>query len=241
MKKSEEGAISNPDAYIGAIARRQAVSSIMGTCRCEVRQALAAFHARVEADVQRYKRELTAAEKWQIAEEIRKEQKPGRRAPEGFHLPVRQVGIEDALAIPDNGIPASSNGFDANSIAAKAERLLADGKPVAARHLAWNAVAERFGAPLVRPNRVTEKNAAKARRIVAEAGGVTAVADAALNRDVATEPAQAVLLPFGRLNQLSKKHVFDLLSTYPNVANQLWDATLTQATIKRKGRNGKRM
>jgi len=235
VKKSGENAITNPNGYIEAVARKQAVSSMMGTQRTEVRQALAAFHARVAAEAQLCGRDLTNEERDHIAEAVRMGQKPGRRAPEGFHIPVRQVSLdaEGVLEIPDETTPASTSGFDETSIAAKTERLLAEGKPVAARRLAWDAVAERSGAPLVAASTVSEKEAAKARRLVGEAGGVVAIADATPPGRATTPQARAVLAPFGDLDQLGEDRVFDLLTSYPAVADRLWDVALGQATISR--------
>lgn len=238
VKRNGADAITNPNGYIETIARQQAVSAMIGTTRTEVRQAISAFHSRVAATSQLYGRDLTAAEQDEIAEAIRGAQPPRRRAPEGFHRKTKVVSLEDAgvVNLADVSTPATTRGFDEDSIAARAERLLAAGEWVAARRLAWDAVAESTGAPLVAHESVTETEAARCRRLVADAGGVTAVANAAAPGGEPNETERAVLAPFGETDTLGRDRVFDLLAEYPDVADRLWDVALTQATVTRKNK-----
>lgn len=238
VHKSGEETITNPNGYIETIARKHAVSSMMGTNRTEVRQALAAFNARINAEAQLAGRDLTAEERDVIAEQVRQAQKPGRRAPEGFHRPIRHLPLDTAIVgdLVDEGTPATGRGFEPTSVAAKAERLLAEGKRVEARRLAWDAIAEGHGAPLVAVGTISEVAATNARRTVSEAGGVVAIVDATPPDAPLSPEAQAVLAPFGAISQLDQDRVFDLLTTYPAVADQLWETALSRATVARSNK-----
>lgn len=241
-RKTTLAPISNPVAYVETLARKQAVSTMMGTDRTEIRQALAAFNARVHAESQLAGRDLTSEERDTIAEQIRMGQAPGRRAPEGFHRPVRHVPLDDSTVgdLPDERMTGASLGFDPTSIAAKAEKLLSQPRGhVAARHLAWDAIAEERGAPFVAPGSIAEVQATQIRRTVQEAGGVVAVVDDSPAGAPLSPPARALLAPFGgadRLDQLSQDRVFDLLTAYPRVADDLWETAVSRATKGRRNR-----
>jgi len=231
-----------PGAYCSRVARNIAIRQVTRTDRTEVRQALSAYGAECAERSQSYGRNLSGAERDELAERIRLAQPATRRAPPGFHLPAKRVDLETWHGrvndqdgwdmLPDTSRPSSGDDFAIGSIGDQVERLMAAGGTTEARRLAYSAIAERAGAPLPATGSVTERHATAARKAVSEIGGVIAAIEQWRDGHVV---GAVVFAPFGdTVDDQGRDAVATVLASHPNLANELWDGAMSIATIRRR-------
>ena len=235
--------MANPGGWIHRIAYNIAARRVAGTNSSADLAALREYRTRLQAAESHCGHELSAAEADRRADEIRLARPPRRRPTSGFHRRVRQVSTE-ALG-PDWDAPAESNSLDGNEFRAHtpgavAEELLSrSGSPgrAAARRLAWDAVADVTGAPVVVPEVIDPGTARDAARLVDDAGGATAV-----SRRWALDPRQpaviALFTPFGRLDSVEQQAVIRTIHRSGGYGDQVWAAALQAATVTRDRRAG---
>jgi len=123
--------------------------------------------------------------------------------------------------------------FAAHTHGAIAERMLAGPGPRArqsARGLAWDAVADLTGAPIVVPEILDPPAARRAARLVDEAGGATAVARRWPD-DAHGPAAGALFTPFGQLDEDERAAVIRTIRRSGGHGDQVWAAALGAATF----------
>ena len=235
--------MANPGGWIHRISYNIAARRVAGTNSSADLSALREYRTRVQDAENRSGGALSAAEADRLADEIRMTRPPRRRPTPGFHRKVRTVSTE-ALG-PDWDTPAESNPLDdnefpAHSAGAAAENLLdGNGSPgrSAARRLAWDAVADVTGAPVVVPEVIDPGTSRQAARLVSDAGGATAV-----SRHWAKDPQNpavtALFTPFGRLEIDEQQAVIRTIHRSGGYGDQVWSAALRAATYRQGRRAG---
>ena len=168
---------------------------------------------------------------------------PRRRPTPGFHRRPRTVSTEALGPDWDQPIesnPLGSSEFRAHTAGAAAEkRLTANGNRgrVAARDLAWDAVADVTGAPVVVPDVIDPRSSRDAARLVDDAGGAVAV-----SRRWAHDPADpavaALFTPFGRLDTDEQRAVIRTIHRSGGYGDQVWAAALRSATYRPRRSTG---
>ena len=243
-------------AYLNTLARNIALQAI-GADRSYIRQAFRRYRQRCAERTQELGRSLSRREEDEIAAAIIAAQEPRRRAPADFHHRRRTVSLDapahryhgrdtrgesqssdetmaELLAAPDDpteGIIERESPLGA--IGERAAQLAATGDHARAKRLAWDALAELSGAPKVQPSVVTERHAARARKVIAEAGGAYAVARS-YDQGLAGQDVMAALFaPFGAIDDSKRDAVVATLLGHPHLAGELWDLALRSATAPR--------
>ncbi len=195
-------------------------------------------------------RSLTPLEKDELAESVRLSLPLHNRPVTGFHVPkVRAVvsldsmtvvkasqtdpgkdGVafyERALDITDGQKPVPNlDDFEEGSSGDRAVQLKSEGKQVAARALAWNAIAEFSGAPLCVTEPIGKRVAIRARANVAEAGGPLECARTYLETGAT---ADDLFAPFGSITDDERRTVCDTLVRHELYAEDLWRVAISQA------------
>lgn len=250
--------LQNPGAYINRVTDGIVQRMLTGESQSPDRAAVKMFRESVKETEQHLKRELSAAEKDAIAEEIRAEQPPGRRAKSGFHRPVIEAPVgnlvnDDGSAdvgVVDHAVGADGRNLDHGAAAegdfAEGElgdellEIMAEGKEGAvrnARRRAWDAIAGRYGAPLVAPSAVSEVQATKARRAISGGGGVLAVAGRWHSKSATAEETNAMFAPFtpsgGSLDFAQQERVVSSLHRLGDYADDMYDSALAASTRRR--------
>ena len=243
--------VRNDVGYLRTLAHSIAIQAI-GAERSYVRQAWRTYQARCDEAMQRLGHGLSRAQEDEIAASVVAAQEPRRRAPAGFHRkrhvvsldgPAhrldahdRGVAIATSLRGPDD-TEALATGRDRalGPLGEMAERLAAAGDHAGARRLAWDAFAELVGAPAVEASSVTEREAATARKAVADAGGAGALAGDHAAGLTSPERSEALFKPFGKLADDERDAVVAALSARRPLADELWDLALRAATKRRGG------
>ena len=235
--------MANPGGWIHRIAYNIAARRVAGTNSSADLAALREYRTRLREAESRGGRELSPAEADRLADEIRMARPPRRRPGAAFHRRVRTVST-DALG-PDWDAPAETNfpeagEFRAQSAGAAAEQMLSrNGSPgrSAARRLAWDAVADVTGAPIVVPDVIDPKTSREAARLVNDAGGAVAV-----SRRWASNPQHpavtALFTPFGRLDDTEQQAVIRTIHRSGGYGDDVWAAALQGATHRSVRRAG---
>lgn len=251
--------LQNPGAYINRVTDGIVQRMLTGEDQTPDRSAVKMFRESVKETEQHLKRGLTDAEKDAIAEEIRAEQPAGRRAKVGFHRPVIEApagNLMHADGSADLGVvdrPVGADGrdlehgsaaagdFEAGELGDELLTIMSAGKEGAvrnARRRAWDAIAGRYGAPLVAPDAVSEVQATKARRAIANGGGVLAVAGRWHSKTATAEESNAMFAPFtppgGSLNFAQQERVVSSLHRLGDYADDMYDSALAAATKRRE-------
>ena len=235
--------MSNPGGWIHRIAYNIAARRVAGTNSSADLAALREYRNRLQDAENRSGRALSPAEADRLAAEIRFARPPRRRPTPGFHRKVRTVSTE-ALGpdwdTPDPADPLSGTEFAAHTAGAVAENMLArnvSSDRTAARGLAWDAVADVTGAPVVVSDVLDPGTSREAARLVDEAGGAIAVARrwARNPRDPAVT---ALFTPFGRLDTEEQRAVIRTIHRSGPYGDQVWAAALRSATYRPNRRAG---
>lgn len=235
--------MANPGGWIHRISYNIAARRVAGTNSSADLAALREYRTRLQDAENRCGRALSPADEDRLADEIRLARPPRRRPTAGFHRRVRTVSTE-ALG-PDWDAPADSNTaetgeFRAHTAGAAAENLLfRSGSPsrAAARRLAWDAVADVTGAPVVVPEVLDPRRSRKASQLVDAAGGPVAVARR-WARDPQDPAVQALFTPFGRLDPAEQQAVIRTIHRSGGYGDQVWAAALQAATFNASRRAG---
>jgi hypothetical protein len=242
------GGVTNVGGYLHTTARSIALKRMTGLERSEDRAAYKRY-ASARADVeQELHRPLTKTEEDALAEKIRSEMPSRRRAGAGFHRQP-QVISTDVLEHPDwiiyravgGGEPNVANKaeFAAASAGEVASRLIDSGGRsnfVAARRLAWDAVADAVHAPAVAQSTISERSATATRKYMSAQGGAGEVARRWANGEATAEEEKALFAPFGGGLSMSEQiGVVRTLRANPAYADDLWGAAMFAATNVRGG------
>lgn len=131
---------------------------------------------------------------------------------------VFQATANEATVITDD--------FSNGSFGDRALRLKADGHQIGARALAWDAIAERAGAPLCTTTTIGKRAAIRARSNVAQAGGPLSCARSYLETGVTTDEFFA---PFGPIDDDQRRAVCETLTRHESYADDLWRIAISQA------------
>jgi hypothetical protein len=229
--------MANPGGWIHRIAYNIAARRVAGTNSSADLAALREYRSRLQEAENRCGRALSPVEADRLADEIRLARPPRRRPTPGFHRRVRTVSTE-ALG-SDWDAPADSNTaeigeFRVHTAGAVAENLLSrSGSPgrAAARRLAWDAVADVTGAPVVVPEVIDPGTARDAARLVDDAGGATAVSRRWVI-DPRNPAVTALFTPFGRLDSVEQQAVIRTIHRSGGYGDQVWAAALRAATYR---------
>ena len=235
--------MANPGGWIHRIAYNIAARRVAGTNSSADLAALREYRTRLQDAENRTGRALSAAETDRLADEIRLARPPRRRPTPGFHRKVRTVST-DALGpdwdAPVEGNPTEAGEFAAHTAGAAAENLLArNGSPgrSAARRLAWDAVADVTGAPVVVPEVIDPGTSREAEHLVEGAGGAAAVSRH-WARDPRDPAVTALFTPFGRLDRSEQQAVIRTVHRSGGYGDQVWAAALQAATYRSGRRAG---
>ena len=190
-------------------------------------------------------RPLTSRELDELAQELRMSLPASHRPGVGFHRPnVTVVSLDGATnQVNTDGDRASqidpmmfqalteeatviTDDFSDGTSGDRALRLKSDGHQVAARALAWDAIAERSGAPLCTTTPIGARAAARARSSVAQAGGVLSCAQSYLKTGTTTDDFFA---PFGPIDDVQRRAVCETLARHESYANDLWRIAISRA------------
>lgn len=229
VRKNGRGNIANPGGYIATSARRAAVMAVYGSDGA-TRSALVVLRDRRAEIAQSIGRDLTQAEIEELAEEIRTSAPAGRRPREGFHRKTKFVPL-DAVEEPVDSPPTQDADFADGSFGAMADDLAQKGKghKVEAKRLAWRAIAEGAGAPYAATGTLNWRHTSHARKVVAEAGGASAVAARWERSHESSAESDALFIPFGDIDEAGKEKVCDILVRYQSHAENLWFVALGEA------------
>jgi len=228
--------MTNPGGWIHRIAYNIAARRVAGTNSSADLAAMREYRTRLQAAENRSGRGLSPAEADGLADEIRLARPPRRRPTPGFHRRVRTVSTA-ALGpdwdTPDESNPLGGNEFPAHTAGAAAEAALSGSGStarVAARGLAWDAVAGVTGAPVVVPEVLDPGTSREAARLVEGAGGAAAVSRR-WSRDPEDSAVAALFTPFGRLDTEEQRAVIRTIHRSGGYGDQVWAAALRAATF----------
>ena len=181
-------------------------------------------------------RPLTSSELDELAQELRMSMPASHRPGVGFH---RQPATMSSLnAMPEQildetmfqifgggGDSVDSDDFSNGSLGDRALQLKSQGNQVAARALAWDAVAEHSGAPLCTTAPIGKRAAIRARSNVAQAGGPLSCAQSYLETGSTTDDFFA---PFGPIDVDQRRAVCETLARHEHYADDLWMIAIRQ-------------
>jgi hypothetical protein len=210
--------------------------------------ALKLYQAQLATREELLSRRLSPLERDMLADEVRASLPANNRPSDGFHRPRVATASLDGLRNRSNGasgIDFTEDGYDRilrdvderrvevnlddfaeGSSGDRASQFKADGKQVAARALAWNAIAEFSGAPLCVTEPIGKRAAIRARANVAEAGGPLDCARTYLETGSSTEDLFA---PFGSITDGERRTVCETLVRHELYAEDLWRVAISQA------------
>jgi hypothetical protein len=241
-RKTHDAQIVDVGHYINRTARNLATHAIAGATRAEDRQAYKRYQARWERFCQERGREPTVEECDAMATTIRDAQPERRRPCPDFHRRTRTIPVE-VSALLDRpsaaAAPSTETGFAPRmeAVAALAEARGRDNLE-AARRQVWDAMAERFGGPMVQPAAFDDRHAAAHRKIVGAAGGAEAVGRRWISGTCTAEEAAALFAPFGAVDEDGRDGAVGVMLAVPAHADDLWDAAVGAATAPRANRAG---
>lgn len=165
--------------YVAGVAQHVVAKMTTQEQQSADRWAIGEYHRQLAASEQALKRMLSTSEEDALAEAIRADQPPRRRASPGFHrrnhtpVPLRRVHVVNAI---DPG-PGSMDDFEEGSLG---DRLLVDldagGTRADAALNAWDALADRSGSPRVRCGVYRGRQYEATFESVRRSGGAAAVA-----------------------------------------------------------------
>ncbi|MDQ2738005.1 MAG: hypothetical protein M3Y35_05150 [Actinomycetota bacterium] len=184
-------------------------------------------------------RSLTRTEEDALADKI-VESRPARRRPtRGFHRPIAVSSLDagESTVEPVAGSDLPAENFAIGSHAEHAMQALegAGGKLAARRH-AWNALAEKLGAPLVAEGTLTSQARTKANTVVDEGGGPVELADRWLAGDLEPDSAEAqgLFAPYGELDDAERDDLAGIIAVkFRAHGEDLWSAAVTAAVRPR--------
>ena len=241
--------IANPGGYVKVAAARRAATAVflsqpMSRDDGSSRAAVVILRDRSAERMQALGRELTRSEVDELAESIR-ESFPARRRPKkGFHHPRSIVSLD---AVGEPAVASDPDSFDMDhgdkgdfgegSAGALAEDLIQQGggSKVAARRLAWRALAEKAEAPLAASGTLNWRHSSRARETVTQAGGVVAVAQDWERGNTTSAASSALFAPFGSIDDAGKAQVCALLLDHPSFAEDLWFVAMSEASTRAAG------
>jgi hypothetical protein len=226
--------------YINRTARNLATHTIAGATRAEDRQAYKRYQARWERFCQEQGRQPTGDECDAMAAAIRDAQPERRRPCPDFHRRPRTIPVEDSALLDWSGagvVRAGEREFAPRmeAVAALAEARGRDNLE-AARRQVWDAMAERFGGPMVQPAAFKDRQAAAHRKVISAAGGAEAVGRCWMSGTCTAEEAGALFAPFGAVDEDDRDRVVGVMLAVPAHADDLWDAAVGAATAPRANR-----
>jgi hypothetical protein len=106
----------------------------------------------------------------------------------------------------------------------------------AARRQVWDAMAERFGGPMVQPAAFDDRHAAAHRKVISAAGGAEAVGRRWMAGTCTAEEAAALFAPFGVVDEDGRDRAVGVMLAVPAHADDLWDSAVGAATAPRANR-----
>lgn len=252
--------VNHPGPYIQTIAHGLAQRKVTGVDQSYERSAVKEYLDAKRALEQQLGVELTSEQEDDIAEQVRLAQQPGRRAKEGFHrspagrdLSLDDHGTDDERADSHGlrtaasawggelGVGLGGEAADGTMAALLQERVDRGMASAAeARRDVWNAIAETRGAPQIAFDSMSESDASKARKAIAEHGGAVAVARMWSNETAETDgekaACNALFAPFGDKLSFDEQAavVSTVISLRDSGSEHLLDAAIGAATRKRK-------
>lgn len=209
--------------------------------------ALKLYQAQLAEREESRGRPLTVLERDQLADEVRLSLPLHNRPTVGFHRPrVITTSLDDLRTQrSDQGDSIAADRYDRvlrdaadrrsqpdlddfaeGSSGDRAMQLKVEGKQVAARALAWNAIAEYAGAPLCVSKPIGKRAAIRARANVTEAGGPLECARTYLDTGTTTDDLFA---PFGSIGGEERRAVCETLVRHELYADDLWRVAISQA------------
>ncbi len=231
---------------VATIAKRSIIRALEGTDHKRF-SALRLYEAHLATREDALERPLSPLERDMLADEVRTSLPINNRPSVGFHLPTVNVKSLDGLQASDRFRQddvrtdqydrvlrdaderrgeANLNDFAEGSSGDRAAQFKADGKQVAARALAWNAIAEHAGAPLCVTESIGKRAAIRARANVNESGGPLECARAYLDDGTTTDDLFA---PFGSITDAERRVVCETLVRHELYAEDLWRVAISQA------------
>jgi DNA-directed RNA polymerase specialized sigma24 family protein len=239
-RKSDGEEVVDVRHYINRTARNLATHAIVGATRAEDRQAYKRYGSWWERFCQEHGREPTVDECDAMAVAIRDAQPERRRACPDFHRRPRTAFIDDAvrLGLSAPALAPSTGSEFPPRMEAVASLAEARGREnlEAARRQVWDAMAERFGGPMVQQATFDDRHAAAHRKVIRTAGGAEAVGRRWMSGTCSAEQAAALFAPFGAVDEDSRDRVVGVMLAVPAHADDLWDAAVGAATAARANR-----
>jgi hypothetical protein len=239
-RKSDAEMVVDVRHYIIRTARNLATHTIAGATRAEDRRAYKRYQARWEHFCQERGRQPTVEECDAMAAAIRNAQPERRRPCPDFHRRPRTIPVEDQALVDCSGaaVALSEETEFAPRMEAVAALAEARGRDnlEAARRQVWDAMAERFGGPMVQLAAFDDRHAAAHRRVVSAAGGAEAVGRCWMSGTCTAEEAAALFAPFGAIDEDGRDRAVGVMLAVPAHADDLWDAAIRAATAPRANR-----
>jgi DNA-directed RNA polymerase specialized sigma24 family protein len=239
-RKSDNQEVVDVRHYINRTVRNLATHAIAGATRAEDRQAYKRYQSWWERFCQEHGRQPTVDECDAMAVAIRDAQPERRRACPDFHRRPRTVFIDDAsrlgLSVP--ALVTSTVTEFPPRMEAVASLAEARGREnlEAARRQVWDAMAERFGGPMVQQAAFDDHHAAAHRKVIRAVGGAEAAGRRWMSGTCSDEEAVALFAPFGAVDEDSRDRVVGVMLAVPAHADDLWDAAVGAATTARANR-----
>lgn len=252
--------LQNPVAYIRRVAHGIGQRHMTGEQQSPDRSAIKRFAQTVKELEQSRGERLSDAEKRQIADQIRSEQPPGRRAKPDFYVrytetpsglggstgegpsdddtPMHQIESAAGADGRPVGTFAGSDDYQTGTIGDQVLVGMAEGRAGAAKNArlrAWDALAEQAGAPMVTFGAVGETAATAHRKTIAAGGGAVAVSRRVAAGKATKDETTALLAPFGgaKLDYEDQMKVVDQFSRLESYADDVYESALSAATSRR--------
>lgn len=223
---------------VGVIAKR----SIIRALDSGSRRSKGDHSAMKLFDQSRVKREseldrpMTSVELDDLAQAVRMSLPASHRPGVGFHRPNVSIAKFDLMAegkrdevlfrTSSDEATAVTDDFSNGSFGDRAMQFKSDGNQVAARALAWDAIAEHSGVPLCTTTPIGKRAAIRARSNVAQAGGPLSCAQSYLETGKTTDDFFA---PFGPIDDDARRAVCETLTRHESYADDLWRIAISQA------------
>ncbi|MDU6150970.1 MAG: hypothetical protein E6640_01925 [Actinomyces urogenitalis] len=200
------------------------------------RAAMSALKNLIDERSRTLGRFLTNREVEDLARQVRQEWPDPKHRPTVNFLQRARMGEMASIDVPDGGVIEAPSVWgdgrggevvDPDSSMAKVEQALEAHKVGEARRQAWDALAQRHGAPLVARGRFEARVRTWCRQTIDDyPGGVMGAVDT-WERAEDDEGTTALFAPFGeRLDEEGRDAVCAMLRAYPAHADSLWEAAL---------------
>lgn len=223
--------------YINQVMKTAAIHAQFGRMSSPDYQARRLFKAETERFTTEHGRELTAAERDALADEIRGGFEPQRRPRRDFHLNAREdVSLDVLLERPTTTVESGDRQIEDDSRLGRLEAAVNRTTAASARQRlstkVWPALASAHNAPDIATGCGTPEQGERIAGVMRDAGGVAA---AVRNFDIAEDDHPALIrlfAPFGRITTEQQYAVVETFRAAGRYGDDLYAAAMASAYTK---------